>query len=262
VILKLLDQIAYRKGFGAVLSNGTRKAAQEIGRGSEYYAKHIKGLDAEGDIRMSYGTALSFSVSTRGSDHLQGMPIIEFYDLDYLPEKARDGFMKKIGSIHKPDTRKPEAAPALVAYYNPQMAVFNSLELCQNVTDWVLFYAIRLEDMPPLLAATTNIEFNEKELRSIGRRIRAVQRAFNARLGIRRDDDIPPDFFFERPVIRGPLPAKKFVLKKNDYNKMLDKFYELSEYDIKTGIPTKSTLERLDLADIAEDLTKRGIIPG
>ena len=44
----LIRQMAYRKGLGALLSQGIRRAAAVFGRGSERYAPHVKGLELTG----------------------------------------------------------------------------------------------------------------------------------------------------------------------------------------------------------------------
>jgi len=262
VILKLIEQIAYRKGFGYILSEGTKKAAEKIGRGAEYYSRNIKGMEIIADPRASYDIALSTSVATRGADHLQGMPFINWYPLEYVPQEVRDKFMKDLGRAYKMDPRKPESAPDVTEYYNRQLSVFNCLELCVFITNWVLFYAITVEDIPSLFASTTGMNLSLEELYKAGERLRAIQRAYNARLGIRRKDDIPPDYFFENPVKEGPfLPPSDFVLDRKAYDNILTKFYQLYGYDPKTGIPTRKTLVKLDLQEIADDLADRGILP-
>lgn len=44
-VLQLIEKIAYRQGFGDLLADGVVKAAERIGRGSEKYALHVKGLE-------------------------------------------------------------------------------------------------------------------------------------------------------------------------------------------------------------------------
>ena len=44
----------------------------------------------------------------------------------------------------------------------------------------------------------------------------------------------------------------------NQYNKMLDKYYDLHGWEIKTGYPKRSTLEKYNLGYIADDLALLG----
>jgi aldehyde:ferredoxin oxidoreductase len=81
--------------------------------------------------------------------------------------------------------KTPDPAPYMVAYMNRLLAVFNCLEMCVLPTKYLLFYAMTLDDLPSLLSTVTGEEFSIEELIKVGDRVRAVQRAFNARLGIR-----------------------------------------------------------------------------
>jgi aldehyde:ferredoxin oxidoreductase len=65
----LIRQMAFGEGFGKILAKGVRRAAQIIGRGAEHYAAHIKGLEMAGYHPYNMrGTALGYSVSSRGAD--------------------------------------------------------------------------------------------------------------------------------------------------------------------------------------------------
>jgi len=44
-ILELVQRIARREGVGAVLAEGVRRAAAQIGRGAEQYAMEVKGCE-------------------------------------------------------------------------------------------------------------------------------------------------------------------------------------------------------------------------
>ena len=45
-------------------------------------------------------------------------------------------------------------------------------------------------------------------------------------------------------------------MTKEGYDLILDEYYRLRGCDLETGIPTRETLERLDLKDVADDLAK------
>ena len=86
---------------------------------------------------------------------------------------------------------------------------------------------------------------------------RNLEKAFNAlHTDISREDDIPPKRFREERVKSGPY--KGFKIDENKYNEMLDEFYELWEWDKKTGMQTRTGLEKLGLKNIAKKLAKHG----
>ena len=49
------------------------------------------------------------------------------------------------------------------------------------------------------------------------------------------------------PLPSGPTKGEHFT----DLDGMLDEYYEVSGWDKKTGAPTRATLQRLDMDDIA-----------
>ena len=76
-----------------------------------------------------------------------------------------------------------------------------------------------------------------------------ITRAINLRRGTTRKDDYPPPRTFNVPVPKGPFKGK--VVDRNQYEEILNSYYELRGWDI-NGIPRKETLIKLGLGDIAE----------
>ncbi len=73
-------------------------------------------------------------------------------------------------------------------------------------------------------------------------------RAINARKGLRRKDERPP--------------ADHWKKRFPEYeSKLLDEYYKFKGWN-NEGIPTKESLEELDMAYVAEDLERRGILGG
>ena len=46
VILKLIKKISFREGIGDILAEGSKRAAERIGKGAEDYTVTVKGLEA------------------------------------------------------------------------------------------------------------------------------------------------------------------------------------------------------------------------
>jgi aldehyde:ferredoxin oxidoreductase len=263
VILELIEQIAYRRGFGEILADGTKKAAKKIGRGAEYYSKNVKGAEVIADLRLFYDVTLAECVSPRGACHLKGLSFLPMWSGGYLSPEELDRYVKEeIGSPYSYSPADPSSHPWVVRYNIHHMAILDALELCCFPSHWVLFHSYTLKDLPPLIKSATGLDFTEGELREIAERIRAVQRAYNNRLGLRREDDIPPRFTFEKPL-KGMIFEQEVDLKldKETYERTLTQFYQLFGYDEKTGIPSRETLKKLGLEDVARDLTKRGVLP-
>lgn len=61
--------IAYRKGIGDLLAEGSKNVACKI-KGAEKYVMEVKGVEIAGyDPRGSWGMALSYATSDRGACH-------------------------------------------------------------------------------------------------------------------------------------------------------------------------------------------------
>ena len=99
-MLAMLEKICEREGFGAVLAEGTRRAAQQIGKGAEQYALEIKGLEVPAhDPRAHNFLALSYATANRGACHCEaGEPRLESESLEN-PKKfqfAVEGMAEKV----------------------------------------------------------------------------------------------------------------------------------------------------------------------
>jgi aldehyde:ferredoxin oxidoreductase len=69
-VLKAIDLIGRREGVGALLAEGSRRAAEIIGQGSIAFAPQVKGLEIPGyEPRGLQTMALGFAVGARGADH-------------------------------------------------------------------------------------------------------------------------------------------------------------------------------------------------
>jgi aldehyde:ferredoxin oxidoreductase len=107
------------------------------------------------------------------------------------------------------------------------------------------------ESVADLWAAVSGFDVTEKDVWIIGERVNNIERAFNIREGFTRKADILPRRFMEEAMPEGASKGEKVT--KKDFNLMLDEYYEARGWD-KKGIPRKSTLDRLGMSDVAENL--------
>ncbi|MBW2610196.1 MAG: aldehyde ferredoxin oxidoreductase family protein [Deltaproteobacteria bacterium] len=232
----LMENIVNRRGFGDILAEGSRRASEIIGKGSEEFALHTKGLDhVDSDPRGLMAWGLGYAVASRGADHLRALPALE---LLAMPEKAKELFGTEKGC----DRFATEGKGLMVKWYEEMRAFEDSMEVCKfNCrTD--------LNDPKPLsemLNAVTGMGISENDVLSIGERIVNMERLFNVREGIRRKDDTVPRRFLEDPLPFGPSKGHIFKLEP-----MLNDYYKLRGWDNKTGIPNDKKLEELGLQDM------------
>jgi len=246
VALKLVEMIANREGrLGDLLAEGSQFAARKLGRGSEKYAMHIKGARLIMAPGSAYGVTLAHVVSTRGADHLKGAPFsVEFYPFD-VEQRAAIG-RKLFGHPEAVNPQSPNGKGYLVKWMEDHNAVVDSLGLCQTQTKYIALSLPGFDEFALLLSLATGVPFTADDLKIAGERIIMVERAFNAKCGLTRDDDTLPDRFFEaRTDVK--------IIDRETLEKMKDEYYEARGCEIKTGAPTKRRLEELGLKDIAAD---------
>jgi aldehyde:ferredoxin oxidoreductase len=221
----LTHQIAQRAGFGQVLAEGVRRAAQLIGRDAEQYAHHSKGLELPGyDPRGAQGTALSFAISNRGADYASVYPSLEFF---WTPEQARQA----LGTEKAVDPRSPAGKGALVRYAYIVSAVLDALGVCK-VPILSVVGDFSLEPEAELASALTGWDLTPARLFEIGSRIVTVERLLNLSYGMSHHDDVLPDMFLKIPLASGPTKGQTVALAE-----MVRDFYAAMGWDNKGQPP-------------------------
>ncbi|MEM4245939.1 MAG: aldehyde ferredoxin oxidoreductase C-terminal domain-containing protein, partial [Candidatus Bathyarchaeia archaeon] len=241
--LQMLDKIAKREGIGDLLAEGIRHASKKFGKGSEKFAYHVKGGRLEIDPRTGWATALAHATSTRGADHLKGMPLSNAF-----------GVWKGIPYDFTDDSKTEYKAEAVI-FFEHLNSITDSIGLCKNATWSQSAECPGLNEFAIMLTCATGVTFTSERLLEIGERIYNVERAYNAREGLTRGDDSFPEKFYTDPI-----ETKIKVLDKATFEKLKDEYYTLREWDVKTGNPTRAKLEKLKLGYVADDLEKRKII--
>jgi aldehyde:ferredoxin oxidoreductase len=98
--------------------------------------------------------------------------------------------------------------------------------------------------MAKLFSAATGWNTTEDDMKLIGERIWNLIRMYNLREGITRKEDTIPDRISKDPIAEGK--AKGHVVTREDFEKMLDEYYQLRGWDA-AGRPTKQKLAQLGL---------------
>ncbi len=111
---------------------------------------------------------------------------------------------------------------------------------------------IATENTASLMEAVTGLSYTPEDVEKVGERINNLARAFNVREGFTRADDTFPERLMTEPLKAGA--SKGHLISKEDLNTMLDEYYTVRGWDIKTGIPKKEKLIELGLDYVARDL--------
>ncbi len=215
---KLLIHIAYRRGIGAVLAEGVKRASEILLRGGDI-AVHVKGLEAPAwDPRGLRTYALSYATADVGASHLRGWP--------YPRSLPNDGPAR-------------ELVPNLIESRDMD-ALMDTMGLCK-------FVPYEREEIEDLYKAAYGERMDDK----IGWRVETLSRIYAILTGIvpERDDSIPPRWW--EPENEGPAKGNAAFKDMDDYISALHEFYRLRGWN-ENGVPEMSTLKMLGLDKIGK----------
>jgi len=253
-VLEMIERICFRKGKVAdALANGGIPASKTFGNDSFNYLIQVKGMsNLHSDERATPALALNIATSSRGSDHLRSRPAIDLY---HLPEKV----LRKIYS--SPIPYDGPLSSEHTEYIGKPWQVFwqencymgvDCLGICKYHTTFLGATLPNFEDWPKVLYYNTGLEFTPEELWDISERCNMVERLFNLREGLTRDDlekgDMINHRYFDEPTRRGAPDVVGTTIDREKFSKMIDEFYEHKGLD-KKGKPTTKTLKRLGLVN-------------
>ena len=232
----LVEDIAYRRGLGGLLAEGVRFAADKIGGRSNLWAMHVKGLEVSGyDCHAAPAMALAFATSPIGAHHKDAWVIS--WEVNFGRDKYNEEKVDKV-----------------IEFQRIRGGVFEALTVCR--LPWIEL-GFELEWYTKFLHASTSLEMTWKDLNMIADRIYALMRAFWVREFSKdwtREMDVPPARWFKEPLTKGSLKGAK--LDRAKYDIMLTNYYRKRGWD-QRGVPTKATLKKLGLQDVAKKLESR-----
>ena len=250
VALKLIEMIAYRKGIGELLSEGIKKASETVGKGSEKFAMHVKGLAIDfPDLRAHKSYALGSAVASRGADHCMAFSQAEMGLGGWDPDPMRG----EIWDGERVDGKSEKDKGKMVKWLEDIRAFQNSMQVCVFVH--FMPFAPRI-GQPEMCAkyynAVTGLNITGRDVLHIGERIVNLEKAYNIREGWTRKDDNLPDRFLKETLTAGP--AKGSVV---DLDPMINEYYSERGWD-ESGLPTREKLTALGLETVAYDLGNIG----
>ena len=271
-LMETLRKVAYREGFGKVLADGPIAFAKELGPKAESYLYHNQGLTMRTfEFRAEPGTALGEAVSARGNSLRATTYHVVLWDKpakdEYMgvdPEESAASYAwsrRMFGTEKAIKATAYEGKPKALIYEMNGAAIADSLGYCVTMirpgrvgAPGSQFGDTSYSFAAERFTAATGIPMDEAGLFRIGERICNLERAIVVRDGRRRKTDALPEFFFRVPVPDGPQEGR--MLDRDKFERMKDEYYALRGWDVETGLPRRSTLEELGMADVADALEK------
>jgi aldehyde:ferredoxin oxidoreductase len=253
-ILRLMDDIAHRKGLGAVLAEGTMRAAQQFADGNAS-AMHVKGLEIPMIDPRGRWSTWSFGILTniRGGDHLRCRNPIEnlrFNENKYDFQKERFGYDKKMyDALDMPEDLKAQAIDlendnidiAIMSRWAEDLInLFNSVGVCIRPP---VEHRIGPTILAEAYTAFTGIKISEIEIMQSAERTWNLIKLFNLREGELPEDSKFPRRFYEQAVGGKTLDEAKVQA-------VLMQYYQARGWDMLTGKPSEEKLQELGLSNL------------
>ena len=260
----LLEKIVRREGIGDILANGVYWAARQIGKGAEAYDHNTTKKFEQIPIKLGKLNPPYFLMIATG-EKMAITQIEGSFPQDPLPTpEERQEFIEKWIAV--PDEKFKEIfrnwekrneisneASCLITDWNEAMHfIDDSIGICGFLSSFrgqfgggVIYH---INNLPYIISLATGMDLDKEGLWRIFQRNRTLVRALNVRRGLRREDERPPE--------------DHWAVRDHEFEqKLLDDYYAFKGWT-KDGIPTKETLDELELGYVSDDFIKRGILSG
>jgi len=245
-ISAVIEDIAYRRGFGDELAHGSRWLAQKYG-GADF-AIHVKGLEMGAyDPRGSWGQGLSFAVANRGACHLSATTFaleVFFNFLNPYTVRAKAKFVTFFENLYAAINSLQSCIFTSYAYVlEPPLVRLTPKPLLALTMQHLPAIALKFIDVSlysKFFSTISGLNLSPAQFLKAGERIHVLERYLNTREGISRKDDTLPRRFLNE--CRTDDPRQRVVPLRT----MLDQYYRQRGFDT-NGIPTPELLSRLGI---------------
>ncbi|HUW38814.1 MAG TPA: aldehyde ferredoxin oxidoreductase N-terminal domain-containing protein [Rhodocyclaceae bacterium] len=259
----LLEKIVRREGIGDYLADGVYWAARRIGKGAEKFDHNTIKKHEQLPLKLGMLNPVYYLMYSTGEKinitQIEG----QFPQEPFATREAREEFVKDWiqvpdekfkkyyvdweprGEMSNPYYPTVEASCDIVDWMEKMHYIDDALGMCAGLSSFPLKPPYHIHNYPEFISAATGMAMDKDQLWQAATRNRTLMRALNVRRGMRRSDDKPPEDHWKK---RFPDLEKQ----------LLDQYYKLKGFNDQ-GIPTKESLQALELDYVAEEFEQKGI---
>ena len=246
-MVAVVELIGRREGIGDRLAEGSARFAETLAPEAMEFLVTVKKTEFPAHMpQAKKSLGLIYAVNPFGADH-QSSEHDPMYEEGGLPHYYTRLAQIGLTQVQEPGSMTDEKVR--YAYLGELFySAMDTYNLCQFVwgPSWQLFGP---QDMADMLSAATGWEIDVQEILTVGARRLNMMRAFNAREGFTRADDILPKRMAK--ALKGSGPSAGVVVAPSDLEHHKDVYYQLAGWDPQTGNPTPQRLNELGLEWIA-----------
>jgi aldehyde:ferredoxin oxidoreductase len=228
-IVEMTEKLAKREGFGDIIADGVKKAAERIGQGASKYAMHIQGQELPAhDPKHDYHWGVPYLLDPTPARHTQNAEVF-----------------RPLGQVVQLD-RKAYANEGMEYRTNSALHhIVNCSGMCAFVYSCFPSTGVLVEFMN----AVTGWDLTPEELIKTGERILNMRQSFNIREGLNLTEfEIPDRLLGKPPFKKGPLEG--VTLNKDVWFK---EYLAAIGWSPETAKPNKKKLLELGLEDLAQE---------
>ncbi len=229
-LVDMIEKMAKREGFGDILADGVKLAAQKIGKGAAACAMHVGGQEVPGHNPIATSAmATTYLTNATPARHTQGSE--EHHNPGLLPEVNRSLYSGR-GEAHARGSN------------------FQHALMCSGYCLFVNSAFPTADVIADFLQPVTGWDVTTEELVKTGERIENMRQSFNLREGISLSQFRLAGRLLGKPPQKAGPTAGVTV----DEATLIKDYFKAMHWDIKTGKPNKQRLEELGLGDVAKEL--------
>ncbi|MHB1134275.1 MAG: aldehyde ferredoxin oxidoreductase N-terminal domain-containing protein [Chloroflexota bacterium] len=283
-LVGFLGDISQRRGLGAIFAEDLRRAVDTLapelpeelvalGQAMEFafgFPSHREGRIWDGEpLPFWVISALMYASESRDptiGTHMSNLMLADFMIKDR--ELARRQFRRLSAKVWgDPETLEPrfDGKAPVTMWTQHQHLLLDSLPICdfsypklmrplEDEAEWRATEDISgdLELDLRLLRAVTGVNYNREGLTRVAERAFTLERALLARFGRTRpmEEALAPHFTL-------PCKSDGTSIEPPGFSRLLSEYYAARGWDQQLGWPTAELLERLELGDVAEELSAR-----
>lgn len=234
-VVRAVEMIARREGFGDVLAEGVARMSQRFGPETAAFNLTVKGQELPmHEPRLKHALGLGYAISPIGADHMANV-----HDTDFVSEgeglrRVNLALERKLGPVSNKVLNE------------------DKLQIFVHELNWMHFqdcavnchfYPYDYEQFARTLTGVTGVEYSIGDILAVGERAQTLARLFNLREGFTAHDDRLPKRV-RKAFERGPLAGVEITDEALEWAKR--RYYELMGWS-EEGIPSKEAIERLGL---------------
>jgi aldehyde:ferredoxin oxidoreductase len=238
LLVRSVEMIARRAGFGDVLAEGVARMSQRFGPATEPFNLTIKGQELPmHEPRLKHALGVGYAVAPVGADHMMNM-----HDTDFASEG--EGINRVNSAL--PAGQQVHPQPTTEIDENKMLIFYNELNWMhfQDCAVNCHFYPYSYEHMAQALSGVTGLAYTIPDILAVGARAQTLSRLFNLRQGFTAEDDKLPkrvrQAFHSGPLAGVEITDEVFAWAKRRY-------YEMMGWDPATAVPGAACLHELAL---------------